>query len=583
MKRPELIAALSLILFLCGIWVAPLQEPDEGRYADIARSMIRSGDWLAPKLNGVLYFEKPPLFFWLQAVSMKAMGASEAPARLPAAVAAALLMAVSFGLSRRLYGNSVGLMTAGIMIASPGLAFFFRAGIPDVLLAALVASAIGAIRGPCVDDRPPTLGERLLFWLACGLAFLCKGPVALVVPWTGLAFFTALTRKTAPIRRLVLDPVGLVLFVSVATPWYLAMEARHPGYLKIFFIDQNIGRLVDGAKFDRNEPFWYYAPVFVGVFAPWTLFLPEACARVWKALRSALPTSHARPQTELDRSRLFLSAFVIPALIVFSIAESRLAYYLLPLALPVSALLADAVVLEADGRPRRPGALSSRLYALAAASLVIGLVFCAYGWAGASRLLPSWLIGSLSTEKGALLSEALRRTAGPVGVWLLGLALASGISARLTRRARVESALIPLFVALIAFFCAAPWHARSLVGLNSGREIADIVKGEVSAEDEVILYQRYYRSIPFYLDRPVIIWNATFSEFGRAPTEAELRRYSLQKQDARVASLWNGTGHTVAIVCGVEDLAEFETAVGDARPRRLIGRVGRVRILENER
>lgn len=562
-ERPLLSVLLGLsALSLCGLGSFPLHEPDEGRYASIAAAMVRSGDWLTPRLSGIVYYEKPPLHFWAVATSLATFGRSAGAARLPA-VLAFLMSALVVGLwARRVLGARAAWVAPLVFATLPLAAFLSRIVLVDTTLALLTTCCLFAAFRALVEPEEGEPAARrwvLLAWLAAGLAFLTKGPIGVVLPFSGLGVYLLLTRGWGRIRAL-LSPLGILLCAGIALPWFLWMAQEHGGYARAFFLEQNLARATTGGRFDRDAPLWFYLPVLLGGFAPWVLLLPASLRRVAGAT--------LRPQTLLDRARLFWACALLVPLALLSCVGSKLAYYLLPLA-PAVALLATEVLLKGTGaevaRPRLRRGSAGLLIGLGALLALGGLVgLCALA---AGVELPVDL-GSASTparERARLLRwgavwSALP-IALPVAIVLGSLFVASGV--RLWRGAwRASLALLAACVLAGSF--AAPWAQALAEDAYSAESLLRALRPHVGSSGPVVCYRTFVRSLAFSLDRPSYLWVATYSEFGYDIEPGE-QEYALQAREEDLQRLIR-EHPKVAIVARGDTAAQY---LLDTNPGRL--------------
>ena len=526
-SRGALIALLLVLaaLQLGALGLAPLQEPDEGRYAEIAAGMVRSGDWIIPRLSGIPYYEKPPLVFWTAAVAMELFGQTAFAARLPSALAALAIATMLAFWGRRALGGAVSLMAPVILLTCPLVALLSRALLVDFVLAALVSGALLAAWRGLIQPAPgaaPRRGAVRLFWLLAGLAFLAKGPVGLALPGAAVGSYLLLTRQWDRVRTL-LSPGGPLLFVAVVAPWYVAMSLRQPGYAYGFFIEQNLQRFTTGGSFDRQQPLWYYPAVLLLGSFPWGLLVPAALLAAWRARKGS--------DQEHDRLRLFLGCAVMAPLLLLSVASSKLAYYLLPILPPLALLLADtlwtrlapAAAARADDAAPDPAvgrtADRARGCRLGAAFAGVLLVTLAAGllWidAGDDAVIEARLPRDLialepGAESLATAHTAIRRLAvlsGGAGLLaLLGVAMAA--------RRRPAAGFALLASGLLAAGAGLPWLLDAVGPALSARPIAELVAQHAGPDEPVLDFGHFYRSVPFYLGRPVSLWMATHAEFG---------------------------------------------------------------------
>lgn len=351
------LAALALGLAFQGS--RPLWEPDEGRYAAVALDMVRHGDWLIPHLHPQQpHLTKPPLAYWAMAGSVELLGESEWAVRLPNALAFAATACLVGWIGTLLWARRGAL--AGALYAVMLLPFTAAhiAGADTLLVlweTAAVAGFVAARWGPVGNRRGP-----LLLWLGLGLAFLTKGPPALLPLLVVLAFVLAADGR-AGLRRLA-PAWGPALFLLVGLGWYVWAAASVPGLLGYWLTDEVAARLFTG-NHDRNADAWgalrVYLPVLVAGTLPWGALALAPIGRALSRLRA-----RGRAAFHEHAAELFLAVWLLLPLAAFALARSRMPLYLLPLAAPV-ALLAVPVV-----GARRPTRATLSLAALWVVALV---------------------------------------------------------------------------------------------------------------------------------------------------------------------------------------------------------------------
>jgi dolichol-phosphate mannosyltransferase len=328
--------ALAALVVLCGLLFYPnlshpLVEPDEGRHAEIPREMLASGNWLVPHFNNDLYYDKPPLFYWLCAASYSVFGVSERAARLVPATATTLLALSLFVWGRRRFGTRPALLGAVVFALSPGVAFVGRFVVLDALLDLLVAGSL-MLAFEAVRAGRLRWGWWLASAVCCGFGLLAKGPVSLALTVPPVAVFAWLERGAAPVKVRHWAVYGLVS-VSIAAPWFAAVIARDPEYARYFFWDHNIGRFVAGAN--HPKPIWFYAPVLLVACLPWSLLfvplVPFLFGRT-ERLRRLRPNGTG-----------FLALWAGWIVLFFTVSSGKLPTYVLP-AIPALSLLVGLYV-----------------------------------------------------------------------------------------------------------------------------------------------------------------------------------------------------------------------------------------------
>lgn len=330
-----LAAALLGACFFDGLGGLGLVTPDEPRYAAIARDMARSGDWITPRLWGEPWFEKPPLYYWLAAIFMRLTGPSEISARLPSACLAALLWLATWWVTTRIFGGSSGGFAFLLGISSLGMIVFSHAASTDMPFTAAFGLAMLCLARWLFD--PDRSGKRrwlLTFYAFLGLATLAKGPVSIILSGGSFLLWAAITRKWTLLRPL-LHPLGLLIFLLVSVPWYLACGWIHgTGFLYTFFVYHNWIRYLEPV-FQHPQPFWFFWAIVPAAIFPWTVLVLFPLYRFYRLVRFGEKVSPAW---------VFFACWVLFPLIFFSFSQSKLPGYILPCVPPLVALIAAELV-----------------------------------------------------------------------------------------------------------------------------------------------------------------------------------------------------------------------------------------------
>jgi 4-amino-4-deoxy-L-arabinose transferase-like glycosyltransferase len=326
-------------LVLAAAWFAtapwrPLFDPDEGRYAEIPREMVVSGDWVTPHLNDLRYFEKPPLQYWATAATYEAFGLNSLTSRLWAFGLAFACLPMLYGWVRRLYGAAPALLAVVALAVSPyfvmishvnvldqGLAFFLVGAVLAFTLAQL--SAIGS---------PQERRWMLLAWAAAALAVLSKGIVVGVLAGMSLLVYSLLEGDRRVWRRLHLL-LGLPLFLLIAAPWFVLVTLRNPSFPGFFFVHEHFARFLTTVH-ARVEPWWYFLVLLIVGALPWLMPL-------WRTLTSGPGEGTTQHGAAITFKPLkFLLVFSIVTLGFFSASGSKLAPYILPILPTLAAVVA---------------------------------------------------------------------------------------------------------------------------------------------------------------------------------------------------------------------------------------------------
>lgn len=324
----ERLTFLALALLVACVWLAtlparPLFNPDEGRYAEIPREMLAGHDWIIPHLDGLAYIEKPPLQYWATALGLALFGNNELGARLYTGLSALATIALIGAAARRWQGGAAG-SRAAAMLASMGL--FVLLGQLLTLDMSLTLYMTLALTAFLAAQGASHRGWMLIAWGATALGVLTKGPVAAAIPAAVLVLYSGYSRDLSPWRRLH-AAAGLPLFLAITLPWFVLAARRLPDFLEFFFVHEHLARYLTPSA-DREEVWWFFAPVLLLGSLPWTLSALRALVQGWP-----------RPGTGRGFDpALFLKIWVWFVLVFFSLSDSKLIPYVLP-ALPALALL----------------------------------------------------------------------------------------------------------------------------------------------------------------------------------------------------------------------------------------------------
>ncbi len=365
---PETVLALLVgLLVLVEPFRVPLLDPDEGRYSEVPREMLASGDWVVPHQNGLVFLDKPPLSSWLVAGSFRVFGETEGAARLPGKLATAGTMLALFLFARRRAGERAGALAAfffGGSILGFGLA---RMVLIDPVLTAAQTSAVLAFAALCETEGGAARKERGLaavFAVSVAAAVLLKGLVGVVLPGGAVVLWSLATRRWGPFRRLV-APLPVALFLALALPWHVAAALREPEFLGYYFGHEHFDRFLRPVHHRTGAP-WFFLAVVAGGFLPFTPLLPRLRAAWPGWRRSAL---RARPL------EAFLWTWVLLVVAFFTASSSKLVTYVHPVFPSLALLLALTVSRDERGvelRRWERRALMAFLGALSAAAAVLG-------------------------------------------------------------------------------------------------------------------------------------------------------------------------------------------------------------------
>lgn len=391
-RRYLVLCILCALVYLPNLGGYLLFDVDEPRYAETARVMAESGEWVLPYFNGEYRFEKPVLTYWLIGGAYKLFGVGEFGARLPSALAATLTVLLTCLAAGRLIGPGVGLAAGAILAVSLQFMALGRMALTDMHLTLFItATLVFFIVGIEHENRRKQRLWLLASWCAAALAVLTKGPVGVVLPGAIAGAYILLSVNS--VRKLKSVPwlSGFLLFCIIALPWYIAVTLRSDfEFFRTFIIKHNIqrfaGEVAEGGQ--HVEPFWYYIPVVLLGVLPWAFFLVQA---VYSPLRPALGRLVQRQK--IRDPLLFPLLWALGVIVFFSAARAKLPTYVTP-AYPALAVLVAAWLAELRLRANHSGKLLKNLWIPSSATLLTVAGMGGFLLLGSSGMAP-FPVGSL--------------------------------------------------------------------------------------------------------------------------------------------------------------------------------------------
>ena len=466
----------------------PLQEPDEGRNAEVAREMAISGAWLVPTYNGVDYLDKPAFYFKAVALSLAAFGKNETAARLPSAAFGVALVLMVFAFCRKVHGVRCGLLAAIVVTTMPLYLALARAVIFDMTLAFFVCGAIFA--GYLAEE---TQGRARRTWYllgaaAAGCATLVKGPVGFIVPALVLLVFHRVEGRRGVWKRFF-APLNLAVFFAVTLPWFVGLCLAHRDFLYYGLVEESFHRFTTAKTFDRSRPLYFYPLLVLGTFLPWSLLLPEASIAAWKERWA---------KHRADRLCLVWSVVVV---LFFSISASKQPVYILSVTVACGLLVArllEAALANPAGRAAR---LLGRALLASGVAVVAAAAVVAAGAAQAS-VLAERLRFSVAD------AEYLSRYAVPLAILLAAFGLAA-LMAHWRRDARLGFLCLALFPPLFVNLNLGLFEMG--LAAKSGRTVAERMPA-LPADTELASLDCFPNGLPFYLGRTLTLISADGGE-----------------------------------------------------------------------
>jgi 4-amino-4-deoxy-L-arabinose transferase-like glycosyltransferase len=561
------IVGLWAAIFAASLGRPPLLDDADATHAQAAQAMLRTGDWVTLHVDGIRYLEKPPLPYWIAAVSLKLLGNTALSIHLPLALSVLGLALLGYGWGRRAFSGPAGLYAAVFLLTSEGVFLFTRVFIPDALLSLLLAFALVAMLR--VLEAGARSAKRWAYglWLTLALAVLTKGLVALVFFIGTAVVFLAWSGQGRRWREVF--PFGAVLLaIAVAAPWHILAGMRNTGgagghgFFWFYFVNEHVLRFL-GRRVPRDYnklPAALYWSLHLVWLFPWSLFAPAALLQGWRMRNASLARKDMGADGErVSRVQLARRARMAPAgtfseqtvqvlavfsavvLVFFSLSTNQ-EYYTFPVYLPLLILLAAALAGIGDGPA--DSAMGRALGFGFAGLTLLGLVIAAalgYGLWSARGLPFVPDIGAMLAHRGVggytlsmshffdLTGRSFAALRLPTALALVAFALGPALAWWLFTQRRMQAALMMVAATSVVFLVAAHIALVRFGPMLSSQSFAAKIQsleasGAVGPGDEVLLYgdQAFGSSISFYLQRQVMLVDgrSTSILFGSAFADA---------------------------------------------------------------
>ncbi len=476
--------ALTALLWFSTLDHNALVRPDEGRDAEIPREMLVSGDWVTPRLNGLKYFEKPALQYWLTAIAYKTFGEHNWTARLWAALSGFLGIMLAYFTGMRLFGQRAGYIAALVLASSflyfaighinildMGVSFFMNLSLAALLLAQQPSASRDANRG-----------WMYVCWAAMALSLLSKGLIGIAIPGAVLIVYSIIQRDWSLWKRLHFG-MGLLIFAAISLPWFVLVSRANPEFLWFFFIHEHFLRYLTPVS-GREHPWYIFIPVVLLGILPWIAPLFDALRHGWKSNETA-----AKP-FQSKRMLMVWCGFIF---LFFSVSHSKLVPYILPI-FPALALLIGQRISTVSGKT-----LAWQLSPV----IPIALVF--------------WWLAPLAA-KGASVEVPAALYAGFIPwlqiaalAWLIGAAVAVALA----RRDRIIAAVSVMAVASLLMGQAVLIGYNALSPASSAYLIAQQIKPYLKPGVPFYSVAMYEQTLPPYLRRTMtLVAHPDEMEFG---------------------------------------------------------------------
>jgi len=511
MAWTALFVGVALLAWFGTLGMRHLLGPDEGRYAEISREMLATGDWVTIRYNALKYFEKPPFHMWATALTYALFGIGEWQARLCVALAGLAGIGMSMLATWRWFGTRAAAFAGLALLAAPMWSVAAHFNTLDMTLAGVMACILACMlmaQHPAASANARR-GWMLGCWAAMGVAVLTKGLVGVALPGLVLTIYIGVTRDWRLWRRLHLG-AGAVVLLAVTVPWFWLVSARNPEFLHFFFIHEHWQRYTSGVH-SRPGPLWYFVPLVVGGFLPWIGLFP----RLWTAMRTPAD-GEAR-----FRPALMAGIWAIAIFVFFSLSRSKLPGYIVPV-MPALGILAGVALARLD----------ARTWARQLAGMAI---------VAACGLLASPVVATLNanhTPNAFYRAYAIWAAAAFV-VMLLGIAAARG----LLRRGVLPSVAVYALGMYLGFTVALVGH-ETVGRPASGADIAPQILRTLTPDMPLYGVRMLDHTLPFYLRHPLtMVAEADELSFG---TEVEPGRWL--PDIATFATVWRDGTPAMAVM-----------------------------------
>ncbi|MDR3187487.1 MAG: glycosyltransferase family 39 protein [Holosporaceae bacterium] len=516
------LSLLLLFFFSYEIGNRCFADPDEGRYAEIPREMTVTGDYVTPRLNGLKYFEKPPLFYWMQAASIKAFGIDEISMRIWVMLFAIIGCLSVFFVGSRCYSPNAGLLATGILATSVLYYIHSRLIILDLVLSVLMDGALWCFYLVFVSKNAGKFSPKpwiIAMYALAALAALTKGLVGIVLPAFVVFLWMAFAGSWEKIKEILYLP-GLLVFCVIFLPWHILIASRNDDFLYYYFIVEHFLRYTTTIHY-RYQPVWFFIPVLLVGFIPWTGFFLAG-------LRNSLQ------KIKNNSENIFLICWILGVLLFFSFSKSKLIPYILPAAQPMALItgITLAKSIDSGGKDFRNGVWLN---------ILILAIAC-----GAYLLAKAEIADVVENANANLLVNVF------FALLLIGAIVL--LCAAHFKNFRFSGMLFYLFLSANMMWVinkAAPFYQE--VKKPSTKRFAEIINLNRRNDDLVFCYGRYYQDFPVYLRDTVGVVNFVGElEFG-AKSEKNTNRL-ITKED--FWKLWNTTNHRIFLLLSRNDYRE---------------------------
>ena len=530
-----ILAVLLTVLFGFGLGGRPYSAPSESRYIEIGREMAESGDYVTPRLDYVKYFEKPPLSYWVQAAMTKYFGLDAFAVRVPTMAFAIVLCLLTFALGDLLYGRMTAWLGSLVLASSLYMFALSRIVLTDVPVSVFIVATLYtflyAARKPDSKCRAVAL---YAMYVSAACAVLTKGLIGAVVPGAVVFLWLALTRQWKILTNIRLLS-GTALFLLVAVPWHVLVSLRNPEFPYFYFIHEHVQRYFTTVH-GRYQPDWFFIVVLIAGLFPWTVFAGQALCKGFKGFWAG--------RFE-DGTLLYLFIWVFFIVLFFSLSDSKLIPYILPIFPPVAVLIGRYF---ADAWDEKPVAFFKTglfcimllLLTMSVAPMVLPYAFDA----------DSKVMAAVEQAKDAL---TILPVISVIAACLLLVTFIQG------QRRHVIMSMVAVAAAIMQTGDMIAVHYDK----DSMASIARVIQNLDKPGDEVVSYDEYYQDLPAYLHRRVTVVNWEKTELAFGANHEDTSAWMIN--DKEFWNRWNKNDHLMFAVMRADI---YKRIVGNENPEK---------------
>lgn len=462
---------ILLILFYT-LWLGsyPLFTPDEGRYGEIAREMVATGDYITPRLDGVAFLDKPIFYYWLQTIAIQLLGVNEWALRIFPALFGVMGCLITYICGRHLFDRHTALLAAMILATTP--LYFSNAHYAnlDLEVSVLISGSLLCQITGFQLTKPSRHYFLYASYVFAALACLTKGLIGIVFPLLIGGAWIVILRRWDIFKKIQLL-AGAIIFIAIVLPWYLMAQSVNPKFLHYFFITQQISRFLSVSDFNNKTPFWFYIPIILIGFFPWSIFIAEAFYHNFRCISQRV----AKHPVEL-----FLLLWISIIFLFFSVPHSKTIGYILPI-FPALALLVGRHVSVIWKNP-------------------VAIYRYTAGFLLSSSLLALILLALANTKIIVAFHHFY-----PYLITIAIVILTCVLTALLFIKTKTFFSLFVICAICSSISLTTMTMGASALNRNTLKPLIFLLKKFIRPDDEIIHYFRYYQDVPLYLKKKVTI------------------------------------------------------------------------------